>query len=370
MARFTGARPPSGSEQSVSISKHAIPKQWCVLLAVSLLLGWVLQIYHVPAALLLGPMLVGVTMGLKGATIRVPRPLFYASNAVLGCLVAQSLSLSILTPLVREWPLVVFVLISTLVASGLSGWLLMRYSELPGTTGTWGASPGGASAMVAMAADFGADVRLVAFMQYLRVLMVTAAAAVVARAGLGSSAQANSVLGSWFPALDWHFPATLVVAFSAAWLGRRLRIPSGQLLGPMIVGAMLHSSGTLTLQTPEWLLALAYALIGWSVGLAFTRPVFLLALRTLPKMMASIVVLMLLCGGMALMLTHLLSVDMLTAYLATSPGGLDSIAIIAAGSRVDIAFVIAMQTLRLLSTLIFSPMLSRYISRHATVAAA
>ncbi|WFN54582.1 AbrB family transcriptional regulator [Dickeya lacustris] len=339
------------------------------MLAVSLLLGWVLQHYHVPAALLLGPMLVGVTMGLKGATIRVPRPLFYASNAVLGCLVAQSLSLSILTPLVNEWPLVVFVLLSTLVASGLSGWLLMRYSELPGTTGTWGASPGGASAMVAMAADFGADVRLVAFMQYLRVVMVTAAAAVVARAGLGTGAQAGSEL-AWFPALDWHFPATLVVAFSAAWLGRRLRIPSGQLLGPMIIGSMLHSSGTLTLQTPEWLLALAYALIGWSVGLAFTRPVFLLALRTLPKMMASIVVLMLLCGGMALMLTHLLSVDILTAYLATSPGGLDSIAIIAAGSRVDIAFVIAMQTLRLLSTLIFSPMLSRYISRHAVVAAA
>lgn len=77
---------------------------------------------------------------------------------------------------------------------------------------------------------------------------------------------------------------------------------------------------------------------------------------------------MLLCGGMALM--HLLSVDMLTAYLATSPGGLDSIAIIAAGSRVDIAFVMALQTMRLFTTLIFSPILSRYISRHAVAGAA
>ncbi|WP_038909236.1 AbrB family transcriptional regulator [Dickeya oryzae] len=352
------------------MEKFSASTQWFMLLAVSLVLGFGLQFYHVPAALLLGPMLVGVVMGLNGAAIRIPRTFFYASNAVLGCLVAQSLSLSILTPLIKEWPLVVFILLSTLIASGLSGWLLMRYSELPGTTGTWGASPGGASAMVAMASDFGADVRLVAFMQYLRVLMVTASAAFVARASLGPGAEANNALLVWFPTLDWRFPGTLAMAFSCAWVGRLLRIPSGQLLVPMIVGPLLHSSGIMTLQTPEWLLAVAYALIGWSVGLSFTRPVFLLALRTLPKMMLSIITLMLLCGGMALMLMHLLSVDMLTAYLATSPGGLDSIAIIAAGSRVDIAFVMALQTMRLFTTLIFSPILSRYISRHAVAGAA
>ncbi len=217
--------------------------------------------------------------------------------------------------------------------------------------------------MVAMAGEFGADVRLVAFMQYLRVLMVTASAAFVARLSLGDEAAENSAMLVWFPTLDWRFLATLGVAFGSAWLGRRLRIPSGALLGPMIIGSMLHASGTLQLQTPEWLLALAYAFIGWSVGLCFTRPIFLLAIRTLPHMMASIVGLMLLCGGMAWMVTKMMPVDMLTAFLATSPGGLDSIAIIAAGSRVDMAFVIAMQTLRLFSTLLFSPILSRFISR-------
>ncbi|AOR62811.1 AbrB family transcriptional regulator [Pectobacterium wasabiae] len=337
--------------------------QWGILLSVSLILGFGLQVYHVPAALLLGPMMVGVVMGLNGATIRIPPVGFAGSNAVLGCLVAQSLSFSILTPLLNEWPLVLFILLATLAASGLSGWLLVKFSELPGTTGTWGASPGGASAMVAMSGEFGADVRLVAFMQYLRVLMVTASAAFVARLSLGDDAAENSAMLVWFPSLDWRFIATLGVAFGSAWLARRLRIPSGALLGPMIIGSMLHASGTLQLQTPEWLLALAYAVIGWSVGLCFTRPIFLLAIRTLPHMMASIVGLMLLCGGMAWMVTKIIPVDMLTAFLATSPGGLDSIAIIAAGSRVDMAFVIAMQTLRLFSTLLFSPILSRFISR-------
>jgi uncharacterized membrane protein AbrB (regulator of aidB expression) len=50
----------------------------------------------------------------------------------------------------------------------------VRYSALPGATGAWGSSPGGASAMVVMAQEYGADVRLVALMQYLRVLFVAA----------------------------------------------------------------------------------------------------------------------------------------------------------------------------------------------------
>jgi hypothetical protein len=342
--------------------------QWSILLLASLVLGFGLQTFHIPAALLLGPMIVGVAMGLLGASVRIPGYLFIAAQAVLGCMIAQSLSPAILTPLLDDWPLVLLVLIATLLASGISGWCLVRFSSLPGPTGAWGSSPGGASAMVAMAGDFGADVRLVAFMQYLRVLFVATAAAMVARIGLGDEAGHGNAALEWFPSLDWRFPATLGVAIVGAWLGPRLRIPSGALLLPMIIGAALHSSGTMALQVPEWLLALAYTLIGWSVGLRFTRPIFLLALRTLPQMVVSIVALMLFCGLLAWMLTHFLPVDLMTAYLATSPGGLDTVAIIAAGSRVDMSFVMAMQTLRLFTILLTGPAMARFISNHATPA--
>ncbi|WP_130833175.1 AbrB family transcriptional regulator [[Erwinia] mediterraneensis] len=337
--------------------------QWTMLLVASLLLGFLLQYFHVPAALLLGPMIVGVVMGLSGASLRIDKRLFTLAQAVLGCMIAQSLSPSILTPLLNNWPVVLAVLLLTLAASGLSGFLLVRFSDLPGPTGAWGSSPGGASAMVAMAGDFGADPRLVAFMQYLRVLFVATAAAVVARIGLGDDTQHLNLV--WFPALNGGFGVTLLVMIGGAWLGQRLRIPAGALLLPAFIGATLHTTGTATLQVPEWLLALAYALIGWSVGVRFTRPIFLLALRTLPQMLISIIGLMLLCGLLAWMLTWVLHVDLMTAYLATSPGGLDTVAIIAAGSRVDIAFVMALQTLRLFTILLTGPAMARFISRYA-----
>lgn len=339
--------------------------QWLILVISSAILGFILQIFHIPAALLLGPMVIGVVMGLFGATVRISQPVFVGCQAILGCMIAQSLSPGILVPLLANWPVVILVLALTLFASGVSGWLLVRYSDLPGPTGAWGASPGGASAMVAMAGDFGADVRLVAFMQYLRVLLVATAAAAVTRIGLGDEAARQTAALVWFPALDWRFFATLLLAGVGSWLGKALRIPSGSLLIPMLVGGVLHSTEIMTLQIPEWLLALAYALIGWKVGLLFTRPIFLMALRTLPQMLLSIVGLMLFCGGLGYILTLILPVDMLTAYLATSPGGLDTVAIIAAGTRVDMAFVMAMQSLRLFTILLTGPAVARFISRRA-----
>jgi uncharacterized membrane protein AbrB (regulator of aidB expression) len=54
------------------------------------------------------------------------------------------------------------------------------------------------------------------------------------------------------------------------------------------------------LELPEWLLALAYAAIGWSVGLKFNKEIFLLALKTLPQIIASIIGLIVVCALMAL----------------------------------------------------------------------
>lgn len=344
--------------------KHLpLTAQWAMLLFCSLAVGFTLEYFHFPAALLIGPMLVGVVMALSGATIHISPHIFIGCQSVLGCMIALTLSPTIFHVLLSDWPLVLVVVVMTLLASGLSGWLLVRFSSLPGPTGAWGSSPGGASAMVAMAGEFGADVRLVAFMQYLRVLFVAAAAALVAHISMADQGAPAAIL--WFPALDYRFAATVFVAATGAWLGRKLHIPAGALLIPMLAGATLQVTGTLSIQVPQWLLALAYAFIGWTVGLRFTPAIVMLALKTLPQMVASILGLILLCGLMAWGLTLLLPVDLLTAYLATSPGGLDTMAIIAAGSHADIGFVMALQSLRLFSILLLGPTMARFISRHA-----
>ena len=69
------------------------------------------------------------------------------------------------------------------------------------------------------------------------------------------------------------------------------------------------------------------------------------------------------CGLLAVLLVYAAGIDPLTAYLATSPGGMDAVAIIAASSNVDIAFVMAMQSLRFLIVLVAGPPLARFIAK-------
>jgi uncharacterized protein len=245
------------------------------------------------------------------------------------------------------------------------GYVLARLRVLPGTTAVWGSSAGAATAMVLMSGAFGGDMRLVAVMQYLRVACVGLVASLVARAWMAPGA-ATSAPVVWFPPLaPGPFFATLLLGVGGAIIGVKSRIPAGALLVPMIVGAPLSATHLLTITLPPWLLAICYAMVGWAIGLRFTRETVLYAWKQLPIILASIFTLIAMCGGLAFALHEAAGTDPLTAYLATSPGGADAVAIIAASSRVDLPFVMAMQIGRLLVALLVGPALARTIARWA-----
>lgn len=361
----------------VSVNGPALPVlarlpragQWAILLAVSAVVAGLLEAAALPAALLLGPMIAGILVGTGGGTIRVPRAPYFGAQAIIGCLIAGAITPSILATFLGAWPLFLAVVLSTLAASSGLGWLMSRWQVLPGTTGVWGSSPGAASAMVLMAEAFGADARLVAFMQYLRVVCVATAASLIARFWVDTSGTAPPPI-VWFPPIEAvPLLGTLALAGIGATVGRLLRIPAGPLLVPLVAGSVLQATGTIDIALPEWLLAVAYALIGWSIGLGFTRTVLVHASRALPQILLSILLLIAFCGGLAFILVRTLGVDPLTAYLATSPGGMDSIAIIAAASDVDLPFVMALQTVRFVLVVLLGPTVARFIARRSPHAA-
>jgi membrane AbrB-like protein len=338
--------------------------QWLVLLVFSILFAGALEVAALPAALLIGPMLAAILAGTNGATVRVPRLLFGSAQAVVGCLVAASISADIFPIFYKQWPLFLGVVAATVTASSLLGWLISRWRILPGTTAVWGSSPGAATAMVLMAGAFGADQRLVAFMQYLRVIFVSMTAALVAKMWVDTS-RVEVLAIVWFPPIQpTAFAATLGVALVGSLIGKLLRLPSPYFLGTFISGSVVHLGLGATMQLPQWPLAVSYALIGWSIGLNFTRPILRHATRALPQIIASIVALIAFCGGLGFMISRLLGIDPLTAYLATSPGGMDSVAIIAAAAQnVDISFVMALQSARFLVVLLVGPSVARLVAK-------
>jgi len=342
--------------------------RWLVLVILSSVVAAILNAAGMPAATLLGAMLAGIIVAFRGVRLSVPGPVFALAQGLIGCMIAGTFPESLSGDLLEDWPLLVFGVLSVIAASALLGWLLTRMRILPGTTVVWGLSPGAASAMVLLSDSYGADSRLVAFMQYTRVLMVTAAASLIATA-VGSAIPHDVSAQVWFPPIAWWpLAETLALAVAGPLIARLIGMPALGLLLPIIGGVLLTRLGVMELELPHWLLALAFAFVGWRIGLPFTRPLILHALKMLPMIAASTLCLMTICAGLAAVFVLVAGIDPLTAYLATSPGGADSVAIIAASSDVDAPFVISMQLARFTLILFFGPILARFVARRAAMA--
>ena len=329
--------PERGRTFSIWIGQRGPVSQWIALIVLSIGLGGFLLWAHAPAALLLGPLLAGVTFAAAGGKVPFPLPVFVIAQGIVGCMIAKMVPLTIVGDILNHWLLFTLGVLLVVAASTFIGWLMTRLRMMPGTTALWGCSPGAASVMTLMAESYGADVRLVAFMQYLRIVMVAGIAALVAKVfGVSTTHGATTIV--WFSGIAWlSLAETLALAIVGPLIARRLRIPA------------------------------SYALVGWNIGLRFTRPLLVHALRSLPQILTGSLALIVLCGGVAVFLVFAAGVDPLTAYLATSPGGSDSIAIIAASSNVDISFVMAMQTVRMIAVLFIGPSLTKFIVRRIGV---
>jgi membrane AbrB-like protein len=340
--------------------------RWTALLGLSVLISLLWSSAGLPAALLLGPMIAGIVFGVNGAPLSVPQWPYLGAQAVIGTMVAAAITPAIVITFSHDFLLFCLVMSATLVGAAALGWAISRSGLIPGATAVYGTSPGAANAMVLLGEAEGADARLVAFMQYSRVLLVALGAALVARFWAGTA-------GAHAPAVPWLAPvhwANLAVVVLLALLGqyaaRLLRVQAWALLGPMVLLSTLHACGWLPIELPRWLLAAAYAMLGWRIGLGFRREALRHATQALPVIVGAALCLMAFCGLLAWCLVRLAHVDALTAYLATSPGGLDSVAIIAASApQVDLPFVLALQSVRLVFVIALAPLLTRLVVRHS-----
>ena len=343
-----------------------VAKKWFVLAAASIALGALAQSARIPAAWLIAPMIVAVVLAVYGIGLTLPRPVLAIPQGIIGLTIAQVFTLPVLGEVIHSWLPILMVVVATVVAAGVAGWILAKFSPLSPETAAWGSSPGAAVTMIALSGEYGADPRIVAFMQYLRMTLVVLTASFASRIlFFNSEVHAAHTAAGTMPFAIGPFAITAIVAVSAGFAGRYSRIPGGQFIVPLVLGAAIHVTGIFPIDIPWWFLDAAYITVGWTIGLLYTRETLRFVARIIPTLIASTTVLLALCALSGVLLVGLMHADPLTAYLATTPGGLDSVSIIALGSGSNVALVLAIQMLRLFAVVISGPPLAKAISRFA-----
>ncbi len=331
------------------------------LLFAALASGWALAWLHLPGAWLIGPLVVSAVFAVTGgARVFLPLLGYRAVQAIIGVALCFSVTLSSLVVLRASWLPVGALVAAMLLLTIFNAWLLIRFAGLDASTAFIGTLPGGAGQMVAMSESLGADGRLVAVMQYTRLLCIIFTVALVTHFATAGTAATH--LTPAHAAGSFNGPGLLIsvlIAAVGATLGEGLRVPAGALVVPTVLGVCWNILGSHPAAPwPHAVLNGAYVALGLQIGSRF-EPAVLIRLRQLamPILITSAFLLI----GSALLAWWLIQVmpqeSLMSAYLAATPGGIDSVAVLAADLKADATLVLAVHFLRLMAVLIIGPTL-------------
>lgn len=338
-----------------------------VLLAVVTVAGTVaLDAVAMPSSALVAGLVAASALALAGlAPGRVPRPASVAAQAVVGVVIGVLAQASTLVAVARDWVPVLLVSAGTLALSMAAGLLLGLRPGVSPLTGMLSLTAGGASGLVAVSRELGADDRVVAVVQYLRVVLVTVSMPLVAATfyGAGRAAPSEPAVASTPTSWLWGLGLTVVCGAVGVPLARLLRVPAGGLLGPMTVALVVTLTGLATeIAPPAPLVQLAYVVIGWQAGVGFTRESLRVVAGLLPAAVALIAAVVGLCAALGALLSRLTGTTPLEGFLATTPGGIYAVLATAISSGVDVAFVVAVQVLRVVVMLLVTPAVARWVA--------
>jgi hypothetical protein len=348
-------------------SEAGRPLEWIALWAAVIAGGWLADRVGVPSSYLFSSILAGIAWALvRPGRLNLPPQAFRVGQAVTGVTIGLLVSTSTFQGLGLKWIAVVLISIATLATTIAAGIVLGRATGLDRATASLGLVAGGASGIVAMADELGADDRIVSFMQYLRVLVVTLTSTLLVPIAFGIHASGGGATSGSFLGTAVGWGVTVAVTLGGLAIAGRVRLPAATLLLPLFAAAALAIAGVAAEpDMPGILRDVGFALIGVGIGLSFERDTVRRIAQLLVPVAASIAGLMAVCAVLGWLLELTAGVSFLDGYLATTPGGLYAVLPVAYGSGANTTFVLTVQTLRLLMMIVAAPVVVRWLLTRA-----
>ncbi|GGF95083.1 AbrB family transcriptional regulator [Paenibacillus abyssi] len=335
--------------------------------------GGLFHAAHLPLPWILGPAFAAMVLNaLRPGTIEWPDWIGYAGIVVVAYLLGQSMTLETVIMMLHDLPWMLTAAALWVAVCLLVGWGFARAARIDIATAMLGCVPGGLTQMVLIADHFKqADPGTVAIMQTSRLIVVLytvpflatwiAAPAEAMQAAAAASAGAGSILNEaaasqWPPFLGWLLMPLVPLS---AWITRRLGLPAGEFLGPVLVVGALAIMGNPWPDVPGPLLAAAQLLIGIFIGKRVQLRMIWINKRLGPLSLATACLLVAITAGASWLISTWTVPTIVTWFLALAPGGLGEVAVTALLLGADVSQVTAYQLTRLFFVLLVAPPIVR-----------
>src|SRR5262245_55980439 len=315
-----------------------------------------------PGGLVAGSMLVVAAAALAGRPMRVPlllaRPCFVVVGILLGAVITPETLRGIAT-----WPLSIAVLlVSTISMFAATACYLRWVHGWDPLSALLGASPGSMAQVMALSAELEADVRGIAIVQVMRVLLIVLGLP----AGLalfGSIVQPITPVRG-MPASSLGELAVLVAVSTLTALAMlRIRFPGGLMFGAMAGSGLLHGTGLIHVTLPWWAGNAAVLMLGAVAGARFANTSPRMLLTYLGAAFGSFAVAITVAASFALLVTALLPFRIADVAVAFAPGAQDTMMVLALALHLDPIYVGAHHVARFLLVSLLVAVAARRLAR-------
>lgn len=321
-----------------------------------LLLGFVIGfggaglfiLVHLPLPWFLGSLTACIAASVANLPFDRPNQLSVAMRAVLGVTVGAAFTPELLSRFGSMTASLALLFPFMIAIIGLGMLYFERVAKYDRPTAFFCAVPGGLTDMVTMAADAGANPRTVTLIQATRIVLI------VFLLPFWLTWVGGRTIGIFVPgALHLHQvllvdALTMIALGWAGWrLAERLGLAGAPLVGPMILSGLVHAMGLTTAKIPLEILIFAQVTLGILLGAQFRGLTFREFSSTMMLGAGFSIVLVMVTGLMALLVSRLTGFDATTVLLAYAPGGQSELNLLAFILNLDVAYTALHHLVRL-----------------------
>lgn len=335
--------------------------QFLETLLISLAGGLLFSLSHLPLPWLLGSLTAVMTWSLvvKRNTFW-PLELRNSGLIILGYMLGISFTSETLAQIARQLPAMAFATLSTILFSLFVGYIVCRRTGISLATGIIGSVPGGLTQMVVLSEEIAdTDLTVVTFMQTIRLLSTVFIVPFLVIHGLAAGGQQAAAVTSTpvvYNNTTWNELLFAVIVLIAAWAAVKISLPTPFLLGPLIGAAILSLTGLQAPNTPPFLVIISQLCIGAYLGLSIKPASLENWKKLLPITLMGSIAVVFFSLGVGFLLTRMHSLDLTSAFLGTSPGGMGEMGLTAVLVGANVSLVTAYQMFRLLFILFVVPL--------------
>jgi uncharacterized protein len=319
-----------------------------------------------PGGLVSGSMLTVAVAALAGRPVQIPLPLARLCFVLVGILLGAVVTPATLRG-VATWPLsIALLVVAAICMMTATTWYLRAVHRWDLLSALLGASPGSMAQVMALSAEFDADVRGIAIVHVMRVLLIVlglpaglalfglTVEAVVSTQGMGESSLMELAL-------------LVAVSSVAALIMLRIRFPGGLMFGAMAGSGFLHGADLIQVSLPWWAGSAAVLTLGAVAGARFANTSPRTLLSYLGAAFGSFAVAATVAASFALVVVALLPFRIADVVVAFAPGAQDTMMVLALALHLDPVYVGAHHLARFLAVSFTVAVAARRLVRRAPV---